>query len=279
MALELGNIQIEDVAFGQETRLDGTTLLIEQEALRDFLIRQDDRIKALHIAIAKPGQSTRILCVKDVIEPWCKVHGDHPGEGRNHVLKNVAVVTCGKIVGYQEGIIDMSGPGAAHSPFSKTFNVVLELGVASDLAPHQHEEVVRHAGLQAASFLGEAARDATPNELETYEAIDASSVSSDLPRVAYVYMLLSQGLLHDTYVFGRDAKEGLPRTIPPHVLMDGAVTSGNCVSACDKNTTYHHQNNPVLRELYQRHRKELNFVGRKSSRARQDPRRRCRDHH
>jgi glycine reductase len=43
--------------------------------------------------------------------------------------------------------------------------------------------------------------------------------------------------------------------------MDGVITSGNCVSACDKNTTYHHQNNPVLRELYRRHGKELNFVG------------------
>lgn len=261
MALERGIIRIQDLAFGQATRLDGTTLRVAPEALRDFLMRQDDRIEALRIALAKPGQSTRIVCVKDVIEPWCKVHGDQPGEGRNHVLKNVAVVTCGKIVGFQEGIIDMRGPGAAHSPFSKTLNVVLEIDVVRDLTPHQHEEAVRQAGLQAASFLGEVARDASPEEWETYAAVDAAPVSSDLPRIAYIYMLLSQGLLHDTYVFGHDAKEGLPRTIPPHVLMDGAVTSGNCVSACDKNTTYHHQNNPVLQELYRRHGKELNFVG------------------
>ena len=43
--------------------------------------------------------------------------------------------------------------------------------------------------------------------------------------------------------------------------MDGAIVSGNCVSACDKNTTYHHLNNPVVRAMYDKHGKEFNFVG------------------
>jgi glycine reductase len=43
--------------------------------------------------------------------------------------------------------------------------------------------------------------------------------------------------------------------------MDGAIISGNCVSACDKNSTYVHLNNPVIRSLYAHHGKELNFVG------------------
>jgi glycine reductase len=68
-------------------------------------------------------------------------------------------------------------------------------------------------------------------------------------------------LLHDTYVFGDDAKRKSPCIIAPRLLMDGAIVSGNCVSACDKNTTYHHQNNPIIAELYRKHGKELNFVG------------------
>ena len=43
--------------------------------------------------------------------------------------------------------------------------------------------------------------------------------------------------------------------------MDGAILSGNCVSACDKNTTYHHLNNPVVKDLFAQHGKTLNFVG------------------
>ena len=74
-------------------------------------------------------------------------------------------------------------------------------------------------------------------------------------------MLQSQGLLHDTYVYGVDAKKILPTILSPTELMDGAIISGNCVSACDKNTTYHHLNNGVVEDLYAKHGKELNFVG------------------
>ncbi len=74
-------------------------------------------------------------------------------------------------------------------------------------------------------------------------------------------MLQSQGLLHDTYVYGVDAKQIVPTILYPTELMDGAIISGNCVSACDKNTTYHHLNNPVVQDLYKQHGKEINFLG------------------
>jgi sarcosine reductase len=74
-------------------------------------------------------------------------------------------------------------------------------------------------------------------------------------------MLITQGLLHDTYVYGVDAKRILPTIIYPTEFMDGAVVSGNCVSACDKNTTYFHQNNPIIHDLYEGHGKDFNFIG------------------
>ena len=74
-------------------------------------------------------------------------------------------------------------------------------------------------------------------------------------------MLQSQGLLHDTYVYGVDAKQTLTTMIMPTELFDGAIVSGNCVSACDKNPTYIHENNPVVEELFAQHGKTLNFVG------------------
>ena len=82
-----------------------------------------------------------------------------------------------------------------------------------------------------------------------------------LPKVAYLYMLQTQGLLHDTYVYGVDAKRIIPTLIHPNEVMDGAIVSGNCVSACDKNSTYVHLNNPVIRALYARHGVDVNFLG------------------
>ena len=72
-------------------------------------------------------------------------------------------------------------------------------------------------------------------------------------------MLQSQGLLHDTYVYGVDAKKILPTLMYPTEVFDGAIVSGNCVSACDKNPTYVHMNNPVVVDLLKHHGKDINF--------------------
>ena len=261
MLFERGEITVDDVKFGGQTTLCGRLLIVDKKVLSDFLLSRDNRIQSCVISIARPGDSTRILCVKDVIQPGCKVRDSGPGLGRRHVLENVAVVTCGKIIGFQEGIIDMCGRGALYSPFSGTVNVVLDLEVIPGLSPQQHEEMIRNSGHAAAGFLGEVLRSVMPDTVQSFAAMKESGIAPDLPRVVYIYMLLSQGLLHDTYVLGRNAREGLPRTIEPAMLLDGAITSGNCVSACDKNTTWHHQNNPVLQELYRRHGRELNFTG------------------
>ena len=74
-------------------------------------------------------------------------------------------------------------------------------------------------------------------------------------------MLISQGLLHDGYIYGTCTRQTLPTLIHPNEELDGAVISGNCVAACDKITTYQHQNNACILDLYNRHGKDINFVG------------------
>ena len=173
------------------------------------------------------------------------------------------MVTAGKIVGFQEGIIDMSGPGADYTPFSKTLNLVMVCEPQEGLEPHEYEAAVRFAGFRVAAYVGELARELTPDETKVYETCtikEGLEKYPDLPRVAYVQMLQSQGLLHDTYVYGVDAKKILPTILSPTETMDGAIVSGNCVSACDKNPTYVHQNNPVVEDLFAQHGKTLNFV-------------------
>ena len=95
---------------------------------------------------------------------------------------------------------------------------------------------------------------------ETYGIMEGAKLFPNLPRVGYVHMLQTQGLLHDTYVYGVDAKRIVATLINPTETMDGAILSGNCVSACDKNTTYHHLNNPVVAELFEQHGKTINYV-------------------
>lgn len=275
MRLELGNIFIKDVQFGDTTKVENGVLFVCKQELLDA-VSGDTRIQSIDIDIAKPGEETRIMPVKDVIEPRVKVEGsggifpgiinkvDVVGSGKTNVLKGVAVVTAGKIVGFQEGIIDMSGTGAMYTPFSKTLNITVVCTPVDNLPQHEHEQAVRMIGLKAAAFIGEAGRSITPDEVKVYETLpllDGVKKYPELPKVAYVYMLQTQGLMHDTYVYGVDAKRIVPTLIYPTEVMDGAIISGNCVSACDKNPTYNHLNNPIIEDLYERHGKDYNFVG------------------
>ena len=280
MKLELGYIQIKDIQFSKECKVENGTLYVDPDAVKAYLYEDDDVkawVKDFGFDIAKPGESVRITPVKDVIEPRVKVEGpggvfpgviskvETVGSGKTHVLRGMAVVTAGKIVGFQEGIIDMSGPGAEYTPFSKLLNLVVVAEPNEGYQDHKHEyeHAVRIAGLRAATYIGELGRSVTPDEtavFETYGIKEGIEKMPELPRVAYVHMLQSQGLLHDTYVYGVDAKRSLTTILCPTETMDGAIISGNCVSACDKNTTYHHQNNPVVANLFAAHGKTLNYV-------------------
>ena len=275
MKLELGCVQINDIQFASESKVENGTIYVNAEELKALLL-EDENLKSVELEIAKPGESVRIMPVKDVIEPRVKVNGggnlfpgviskvETVGSGRTNVLKGSAVVTTGKIVGFQEGIIDMCGEGAKYTPFSQLNNLVVVCEPIDGLAKHAHEKAVRFAGLKAADYIGKLAKDVEPDEVKVYETCSVKEGIEkypELPRVAYVLMLQSQGLMHDTYVYGVDMKQSLPTILSPTELMDGAVLSGNCVSACDKNTTYHHLNNPVIADLFEQHGKTLNFVG------------------
>ncbi len=274
MHLELGHINIKDVQEGEVSKIENGVLYVNKAELTELLM-EDDHISKITIDFARPGESVRITPVKDVIEPRVKVEGGGifpgvknkvktVGSGRTHVLKGAAVVTAGKIVGFQEGIIDMTGIGAEYTPFSKLNNVVVVVEPVEGLSQHEYEAAARNAGLTAAVYLGELARELTPDEVETFETkpmFEQANEYPELPKVGYVYMLQTQGLLHDTYVYGVDAKKIVPTILYPTEVMDGAILSGNCVSACDKNTTYHHLNNPIIKNLYAKHGKEINFMG------------------
>ncbi len=275
MKLTLGYVEIKDIQFANETKVENNVLFVNKADI-EKLVLEDEHIKTAALDIARPGESIRITPVKDVIEPRVKVEGpggmfpgviskvETVGSGKTHVLRGMAVVTTGKIVGFQEGIIDMTGEGAKYTPFSQLQNLVLTCEPADGINQYEHEHALRMAGLKTAVFLGELAREIKPDceeTFETYSMFEGVKKFPELPRVGYVQMLQSQGLLHDTYVYGVDAKRTLSTVINPLEIMDGAIISGNCVSACDKNTTYHHQNNPVIHDLFAQHGKTINFAG------------------
>lgn len=275
MKLEQNRIYIKDIQFGSQTAVNNGILTVNKEEMIN-LLKEDPKIKDVKLDIARPGEKVRIIPVKDVIEPRVKVKGEGKGfsgvtttttqlgDGTVNILYGAAIVTIGDIVGFQEGVVDMWGEGAKWTPFSKTYNLVVDIEPVENLAPHVHENTVRMAGLKAAEYVGEAGRDAKVDETLTFELgnIDEETKKyPNLPKVLYVEMLISQGLLHDGFIYGVNSKLILPTLLHPNEELDGAVISGNCVAACDKITTYQHQNNSAILDLYAEHGKTINFMG------------------
>lgn len=275
MKLELGRIEIKDIQFADRTYVENKVLYVNKEEA-EALVLEDDKLLGCHLDIARPGDKTRITPVKDVIEPRVKVEGGEMfpgvigkvtppvGSGRTHALDGCCVVTVGRIVGFQEGVIDMSGPAADYCPFSKTVNLCVVIEPKDGLETHVYEKAGRMAGLKIATYLGEAARNVEPDRIDTFETkpiFEQAAEYPELPKIGYIHMLQSQGLLHDTYYYGVDAKQIVPTVMYPTEIFDGAIVSGNCVAPCDKVTTYHHLHNPVIEDLYARHGKDLNFMG------------------
>ncbi|NIO15649.1 MAG: beta-aspartyl-peptidase [Deltaproteobacteria bacterium] len=273
-------MSVSDLDFFSATKVEKGKLLIDGDGLIG-LLKSDPNIEDVKLDIAHPGESVRIIPVKDVIEPRLSLIPGYPcfpgvlspwdpdaqgtPSGEIASISGMVVTTVGSIVGYQEGLIDMSGPGADYSLFSRKHHLVLDITVRKGTERHDHEKTVRLAGFKASDYIAKhalkKARSWDSQETLANPGGAESSGMEGLPRIAYLYMLQSQGLLHDTYYCGIDAKTMHPRRIVPSEVFFGAIVSGNCVSACDKNTTYHHQNNPIILELMRRHGIDWNFVG------------------
>ena len=128
MRLELHRVCVKNVKFGDKTGFADGTLTVDKKELLSLLAEDPLLGKNLDVDLAMPGESIRIMPVKDVVEPRWKTEGkgqvfpgtlsdvETVGEGKTFVLSGAAVVTAGTLVRFQEGIIDMSGPGADYTP-------------------------------------------------------------------------------------------------------------------------------------------------------------------
>jgi glycine reductase len=274
MRLELHKHRIEEVEWGKRTELQGHTLLINKTELIEALTTEASPVA--DVVICRPGEKVRITNILDILEPRAKAKGggevfpgflspsEKVGNGVTKVLEGIAVVEVAPIPRVQEGLVDMGGAGAIYSPFSRTNNIVLVFEQRAGSALTEFETGVRLAGLRACNYLAKAGLDSNPDENETFELDwEGSGPEQErgLQRIGYVYMLQSQGFLRDTFLYGRSVSELTATQIHPNEIMDGAIVSGNYVIPSNRNPTYFHLNNPIIRELTLRHGHDLLFIG------------------
>ncbi len=273
--LEVGVFPIQRMTFASETRYQDGTLSIDRAALL-AAIAEPRVIAELEIHLAHPGESCRLVHVLDTVAPMAKVQGRstvYPGffgttmpagDGRNHLLRGAAVIVCATFpdptsgaLSPAEATIDMSGPAAPYCAGSDTVNVVLVCHPAPGVTNADFDAALHRAKLKAAVYLARATAALTPPTVETYEL---SPVAPDLPRVVYVDQLHQQGLMAQTFLYGKHTQGLEPTLLHPNEMLDGALVNGN-YRAPGRAATYGHTHNFMARELYRRHGHDVNFLG------------------
>jgi glycine reductase len=229
------------------------------------------KVEGVEVEIVRPGEPVRVTHVLDAVEPRIRPDGrsafpteEKAGDGRTNRLDGVVVVSCldfaseERPLHEQESIVDLAGPGAAHTPFAAETCVVLTFR-AGQGSNEEAETLARTKTLEIAALLAEPTLSAEPQDVETFEL---GEVDDGLPGVAALIQLSDLGPLYYQYVYGEPAGQaGLPRAIDPAELLDGALTCGEYHWAAMRNPTVFFQRNTLVRSLYREHGQRVNFVG------------------
>ena len=277
MRLELDSIKIKDIQESSATAIKDGVLYLNKKELEEELLK-DAKIKSVDINIARPGDKTRIICIQDVMQPRCRENGNNfpgfvdkmqiVGNGRTVSLDGAGVIVSNpESTRIEMGILDMDGPMATLTPYSKLNMVSLSFYPVEDIKNDANEErifedCIKAAGLKACAYLAKAGMELKADETEIFESEVGESVDPSLPRVCYVFQAYTPQFDYkgrsDKFFYGATPVGTFPTIINPNEALDGAVVGWNAIKAID---TYSMQNNGTIKELYKHHGKDLNFVG------------------
>lgn len=274
--LEIGNFYVKDIQFGEKTAFAEGVLTVNKEEAIAYL-NPEDKLVNIELYIVRPGDSARLVPAKAAVEPRFRPDGravfpgytgpmQHAGEGIVYAMKGMSVICCGKYGNMVDGMIDMSGPAAEHSIYSKLVNLVVYAERADekdlDLSIRVETEQ-RLAAHLLAEYVAKSLEGQEPEEWECYELETgaAEAEKKGLPRVGYFMSMYNQYANNcNDMVYGADSRNMLSMFMHPNEVLDGARASqfgmmGQTTSA------YGFQNDPTLKRLYQEHGKTINFVG------------------
>jgi glycine reductase len=263
--------EVHSVEFGAATDYHQHHLVVGRRLVESLFA--DPALAAVRPRLASPGESVRIITPLDVVEPRSKGRGGGMFPGflapvnrkrglDTHLLRGAAVLAAGYLPRNQEGLIDMSGPAAPLSPFSRTHNIVVEFDPAEGAPLLEAEQAVRRGLLRLAVRLADAAVDSPPDAVEELAAPHRPGTpTGGLPRVGVITNLQTQGAFKDVFVYGASMAGSLPTLFDPAEIEDGAVVAGQYGHPALRNPTYLHQNHPVIAELRARNGQDLHFAG------------------
>jgi glycine reductase len=279
MKLELADFPVEQIRLGSRLAYQRRVLEVDQSSLLN-LVLEDRRITEAELAVARPGENVRITAIRDIVEPRYKVGGgsvfpgilgpvQNVGAGRTHRLAGMTVIAAAAYEGtiragttvQRSAILDMTGPGASISRFSKHIHLIVSFRLAQGLGERDAHHAIQQAELKVAHRLAQVTDSLPAEHIRVY---DLSDRDPNLPTV-----MLIQGCITDPQHFhsgvgyyGMSVRESLATFVHPNEIYDGAITVDTTRSGRGYYpTTWDWQNHPLVSGLYAAHGKSLNFAG------------------
>ena len=171
--------------------------------------------------------------------------------------------------GFQDGLIDMGGPGQKHTYFGGLINVVLVADTNEEFERYEQQKMndaLRRAGHKLAEFIGQCVKDLEPEDKDVYEStpiVKRTAERNALPSVVAVLQPQSQmeTLGYNDLLYGWDMNRYLPSFMSAQEILDGAIVSGSFMPCSSKWSTYDFQNFPILRRLMEEDGTDYNFLG------------------
>jgi sarcosine reductase len=267
MRLTLAYHAVSDVRFGDRTQLDGTTLLVDQEALQRHLL-EDHRLASVDLHVVRPGDSARFGVVFDILEPRAKAPGAGPdfpgilgpiemaGKGTTHVLQGSAVTVLDEGAPIASGkIVEMSGEARVACPYASLSHLVVVPHLMQGLERHTALHALRLASVKASVYLAGAAIGQGAATTEVFDTQGPVSARRDgVPRIAYIAQIHSRqrvAEVDEQILYGANTVGMLPVLLHPNEWLDGALVTSYSSRGVE---TYFYQNHPIISELYRWHR-------------------------
>jgi len=265
MKLEIADYPVKQIRMSHRFKYENQVLEVDESEII-ALVREDGRIEDVSLAVALPGERTRITGIRDIVEPRCKVCGGGQvfagvlgavadvGAGRTHRLSGMTVIAAAGFEGtiragttvQRSAILDMSGPGAAVSRFSALCHLIISFKIKDGLAELDAHTAIQLAEFKVAERLARVTAELAPVNLVAYELNDSDS---RLPKV-----MLIQGVITDPQhvhsgvgYYGLSLRSSLATYVHPNELFDGAVTVDTTRSGRGYYpTTWDWQNHPLV---------------------------------
>lgn len=265
--LQMDYVYVKTVEFGETTRLEGSRLILNKE---DLLGRIDtSNFESADILLASPGDDVRILGVEDCTQPRVKAENPNAtfpgflgelapaGEGRTVALKGVLVTELYPIKANFKSLVDMKGPIADVSMLARHHHIILDFRPKENVTPALYCQSQKTAALRLAVYLANLAIDREPDESKVYELkpVSQGPDGRPLPKVAYLTSQWGGFDVQQFFYYGQSGIGTLPFVVHPNEILDGAFLYRYFMP------TYFYQEEAMIKELYDRHGKDIEFVG------------------